>query len=138
MSASSKINVNWITEESAAQTFVSSARDVDAPVLELKRWEPGPEELDDYADASFEPLTVVAVIVAVGWLIGRISDVLADHTRPGGLLVDARRDVLVRPLPKEARGKFVILTEAGAQVFTPDRRDEALTALTTLLGSPHG
>lgn len=130
------ISVQWVTQESTAQAFTVSAREGGATVLETKGWVPGPDELDDYGDAMFEPLTAVVVIVAVGWLIRRIADVLADLTRPDGQLIDIRKHpAIVRPLPNaKPPGKLVIVSRQGTQVFLPERRDEGIALLRTLLG----
>lgn len=136
--STNSINVQWVTEESEARTFAASALGGGATVSELKRWEPGIEDLDDYSDAMFEPLSVVVLIVAAGWLIRRIADMVADLTRPDGLLIDTRDGVVVRPLPKADRGTLVVVSGQGVQVFTPDRRDEALAALGPLLAAAGG
>jgi len=64
-----------------------------------------------------------------------MADVLSDFTRPGGQLIDARvKPVVVRPLPKtKPPGKLVILTAEGTKVFPPERRDEGLAFLNTVL-----
>src|SRR5204863_7622290 len=117
------ISVEWVTKESDAQAFTVSAREGGATVLETKDWVPDTEALDDYGDAMMEPLTAVASIVAVGWLIRRIADVLGDVTRQGGQLIDVRKHpAIVRPLPKaKPPGKLVIISSEGTQVFPPDR-----------------
>jgi hypothetical protein len=135
-----EIEVKWVTKESESEAFSVSARKGGARVLETKGWTPGPIEMDDYGDAMFEPLTAVAVIVAVGWLIRRIADVLADVASPEGQLIDVRgHPAIVRPLPKaKPPGKLVIVTDQGPQVFPPERRDEGLALLKRLLGAGNG
>jgi hypothetical protein len=138
----SNINVEWVTNESAVTDFAATAHEGGATVLETKDWAPGPDELDDYGDAMFEPLAAVALIVAAGWLIRRIVDVLDDVMRPGGQLVHIRDDgsVIVRPLPKtKPPGKLVIIKGTDTpQVFLPDRRDDGLALLGNLLGAIDG
>lgn len=135
-----EINLEWVAEESAAEVFAAGARESGATVLETKRWVPEPENLDDYGDTAFEPLTAVALIVATGWLIRRIADVYDDIARPGGQLIEVRDDrVIVRPLPKaKPPGKLVVVSRQGTQVFPPERLDEGLALLGNLLGSSSG
>jgi hypothetical protein len=130
-----RISVEWVTNESSVMDFANALRQDGATIIETKGWMPGPEALEDYGDAMFEPLAAVALIVATGWLIRRIADVLDDVKRPGGELIDIRSErVIVRPLPRtKPPGKLVILTNEGAQVFLPDRRDEGLALLGELL-----
>jgi hypothetical protein len=132
------ITVRWVTGESEATSLAQAAGKGGGTVLEQQTWEPGPDDLDDYGDAAFEPLTAVVIVVATGWLIKRISDVVADHKRPGGQLVDARGDVVVRPLPQLKTGTLVLVTKQETRVFAPDQHDTALDALTKLLASPNG
>lgn len=134
--STSEISVQWVTKESAAQAFTVSVREGGATVVETKGWVPSPDELDDYGDTMFEPLTAVVVIVGVGWLIRRIADVLDDLTRPEGQLIDIRKHpAIVRPLPKaKPPGKLVIVSHQGTQVFLPERRDEGIALLRALLG----
>lgn len=138
--STSDIQVQWVTKESQAQAFAVHAREGGATVLQTKRWVPGVEALDDYGDAMFEPLTAVGLIIAVGWLVRRIADVLDDVMNPGGYLIDIREQpAIVRPLPKsKPPGKLVIVSTQGAQVFPAERRDEGLAFLMTLLGPSHG
>jgi hypothetical protein len=137
---SREIQVEWVTTESESEALGASARKGGAKVLEARNWTPDAEAMDDYGDAMFEPLTAVALIVAAGWLIRRIADVLADVARPEGQLIDIRKvPAVVRPLPKaKPPGKLVIVTDQGPQVFPPERRDEGLALLKTLLGAGNG
>jgi hypothetical protein len=134
------IRVQWVTAESEAEAFAADAGEIASNVEVPKRWTPGPDEMDDYGDAMFEPLTMIVVIVGTGWLISRISSVIADHTRPGGYFIDFRGsgEAIVRPLPKADRGTVIIATAKEAvRIFTPDRRDEALGVLAKL-GAANG
>jgi hypothetical protein len=60
------IRVQWVTTESEAQAFAADAGKIAANVEAPKRWTPGPDEVDDYGDAMFEPLLAIVVIVGTG------------------------------------------------------------------------
>jgi hypothetical protein len=100
-------------------------------------WRIPDDLLDRYADAQFEPLIVIAVIVGVGWLIKRVSDVWLDQTRPGGQVIDTRGGkVVVRVAPYLERGTLVLQSDKEVRVFRPNQRDEALKVLETALQVP--
>ena len=131
------ISANFVMEESSVSDYVTA---VDKSGGKLAG-PPGPytipaELLDDYSDAQFEPLMVVAATVAVGFLVKRISDVWLDHKRPGGQVVDTRGgQTVIRVAPYLERGTLVLQSDRGVQVFRPEKHDEALPVLGKLLSA---
>jgi hypothetical protein len=135
--SASETAVEWVVAESESATLVEALGDADIEVVEAQPWTPPAELLDEYPDAQFEPFTLVAAVVATGWLIRRISDVLLDWKRPGGMLFDTRNSekLIAREVPLAPRGSTIIIGKDGdAAVYEPDRRDDALSALTQMLG----
>ena len=128
------VNVSWVIDEIAAKVVRSEIEEAGGTIeSEPIPFTPPPEEVEDYHDAQFAPLVVIASVVAVGFLLKRISDVWLDHKRPGGLIVDARSNKLVvRPAPHIPRESLLVIDSTGSKVYTPDRKDDALSALTTL------
>jgi hypothetical protein len=132
------ISVQFVTEESKASGDIAeiekSGGKLDAP--------PSPFDVpadlvDDYSDAQFEPLTIIAATVATAFLVKRISDIWLDHSRPGGQVVDTRGGkTVVRVAPYLKRGTLVLQSEQEVKVFEPNDKDEALPFLAKVLG--HG
>lgn len=125
------IPVEFVTEESIAYDYVAeiekSGGKLEYPV---RPFQIPADLIDDYSDAQFEPFTLVAAIVSVGFLIKRISDVWLDHTRPGGQVIDTRGGkIIVRRAPYLERGILVLQSEEGVKVFQPQDHDEALSLL---------
>ncbi len=125
------VSVEFVTEESVVPDYLSE--------IEQGGWQlEGQAEpydipadlLDDYGDAQFEPLMVIAAAVSIGFLLKRISDMWMDHTRLGGQVVDVRGEkIICRWAPYLDRGKLVLVTEEGARVFEKQDHDEALRVL---------
>jgi hypothetical protein len=125
------ISVDFVTEESTADDYVAEIEKSGGKLDgEVEPFQTPPDLLDDYSDAQFEPLTVVAASVAVGFLVKRISDVWRDHTQPGGQVIDTRGDkIVVRVAPHLQRGTLVLQSAEGVKVFAPQDRDAALPLL---------
>jgi hypothetical protein len=125
--------------------WVRSENDVDALRREVLRnggevhgppetFAPPPEELDDYRDANFEPLTVLATTVSVTFVIKTLSRLWLEHKYTGGLIVDSRSGQLeIRPSRNLDRGDVFILTDSGVQRFGSDQKNDALEALQRVL-----
>ena len=65
--------VEFVTLESNIPKYIATVNNSGGKVIENeKTWDIPPDLLDDYADAQFEPMMVVAVAVSVGFLIKRI------------------------------------------------------------------
>lgn len=130
------ISVQFVTEESKASGDIAEIEKnggkLEAPPMPFDV----PADLaDDYSDAQFEPLTMIAATVATGFLVKRISDVWLDHSRPGGHVVDTRGGkTVVRVAPYLKRGMLVLQSKKEVKVFQPHDKDEALPFLAKLLG----
>jgi hypothetical protein len=134
------INIQWITEESDAES-VRHAMEAAGRVASAEPWEPDADTLEEFGDSQLEPMMVIAGVIAGGWLIKRVSDVLLDWIRPGGMLIDATgEELVVRPAPRARRGALVLLTQKGIQphVFLPQERDQALKELARIVGVSNG
>ena len=104
-------------------------------VLGKEPFEPG-EEADLYGDQQFEPMTVVAIAAGVAFVIGRISDVWLDHTRPGGQIIDLRTvPAQILPAPQLNRGELLVIRTDGRESFHARNKDEAASLLRSILGA---
>lgn len=128
---SDNVTVEFVTQESDIPEYITAVNDSGGQITENEKpWDIPPDLLDDYADAQFEPMMVVAVAVSVGFLIKRISDVWLDHKRAGGQIVDTRdKDISVRWASHLERGTLVLVSNDDTRVYKPDNRDEALNVL---------
>lgn len=129
--ANPTIHVQFVTEESKASSDIAEIErnggKLDSPP---KPFEVPADLADDYSDAQFEPLTMIAATVATGFLVKRISDIWLDHSRPGGQVVDTRGGkTVVRAAPHLKRGMLVVQSKKGVKVFQPHDKDEALSLL---------
>lgn len=135
------INIQWITEESDAEN-VRHALAAEGTVAAAEPWEPDADTLEEFGDSQLEPMMLIAGVVAAGWLLKRVSDVLLEWVRPGGMLIDATgAELVVRPAPRaRPRGALVVLTKKGIQphVFLPEERDQALQELARIVGVSNG
>lgn len=130
---------NLTLEVVVAESDVAALeRDTEASggrVVEERPFEPAAEEADLYGDRQFEPLTVVAVAAGVAFVIGRISDIWLDHTRPGGQIVDLRmQPAQIRPAPYLDRGELLVIRADGRESFHARNRDESASLLRAILG----
>lgn len=97
---------------------------------------PPVDEMDDYSDQQFEPLTVIAVTLGVGALVRMIYNMWMDKKRPGGQIIDARtKPPTSRPAPFLNRGMLVIITADGSTVYEPKQRNEAMEAIKAVFGA---
>jgi hypothetical protein len=133
------ISVELVAEESTASDYAAEIEKSGGKLEDaIKPFAIPADLIDDYSDAQFEPLMLVAATVAVGFLIKRISDVWLDHTRPGGQVIDTRGDkIVVRVAPYLERETLVLQSKEGVTVFRPQDRDEALHLLEKVI-SAHG
>ncbi|MEX3644724.1 hypothetical protein [Mycolicibacterium porcinum] len=92
-------------------------------------FEPPADEAIDYAASSFEPLTIIAGTIAIGYLIGKVSQIVLD-ARHGGAIVDARGPTLqIRSNPSVPRGTIVVVSSDKVETF----RDSAPAELEHLV-----
>ena len=126
--------VEFVIQESSVPECIAAIKDSGGAVTENeKAWDIPPDLLDDYSDAQFEPMMVVAVTVSIGFLIKRISDVWLDHKRSGGQVVDTRENkVSIRWASHLERGTLVVVSDNDTNVYKPENRDEALGVLEKL------
>jgi hypothetical protein len=103
-------------------------------------FQPPLDEIDDYAEARFKPLILIAARLSATMLIKLISEMLLDHQHPGGQIIDARnRPPLCRPAPFLERGMLVLITNNGLIVYEPHEKNEAIETLGALFrNSNHG
>lgn len=129
--ANKVISVEFITEESTVPEYITAIEQSGGKLERPEKSYDIPADLiDDYGDAQFEPFTVIAVAVSVGFLIKRISDVWLDHSRSGGQVVDTRGETMsVRRAPYLERGTLVILTDNDTKVYHTKDKDEVLDVL---------
>lgn len=125
------VTVEFVTEESTADLYISGIKDSGGKLHgDAEPFNIPADLIDDYSDAQFEPLMLVAAAVAIGFIIKRVSDVWLDHTRPGGQVIDTRGDsVVIRVAPYLERGTLVLQTNEGVEVFHPQNHDETIPLL---------
>ena len=133
MANENALKIQWITQESEAESLRQSVEN-NGSLESIEPWEPDADNMDEFGDSQFEPLITIAGVVAVGWLIKKVSDVLLDWKRPGGLVVDTRNDkVTLRPAPRAPRGALVLVTAKNTRVIPPENRDVTLESLSSIL-----
>jgi hypothetical protein len=90
-------------------------------------YSPPSDQKDLYSHAYFEPLMVLAGIVAIDYLWQRIEDRIKDG-RYTGILIDARTSpVEITPVLSLDRGVVLVRTENGIQML--NSRQTALDAI---------
>lgn len=98
-------------------------------------FDPPPDELDDYADAQFEPLLVISATVSAAFLLKTISGIWLDHSKAGGTVVDARGDAIqTSVVPNVPRNTLVVITPDKATRYSPNEKNDALEAIKLLIG----
>lgn len=137
---SKTISLEWVLPESQMDEELAALQRAGGTVQgKVRSYEPDdPDEVDDY-DSQFDPMTVVAVAVGVGYLIEKVSNVWLKHKRAGGQIIDGRGGKLVvRRVPYTKHGTLVFMTDQGNQVFETSQEDEGFTFLREFLGKYHG
>ena len=128
------IRIEIVLAESEAPLLERETAQAGGEVLGARPFEPDPEEADLYGDRNFEPLTVVAVAAGVTFVIGRISSLWLDHSRPGGQIVDLRVvPAQVRPAPHLDRGELLVIRPDGREQYHPRNPDESASILRAVL-----
>ncbi len=137
MEEQTNFRVSWVVPETALSTTISEIEQSGGTISgDAQPFVPPTDELEDYQDAQFDPLLVVASAVALGFLLQRISNIWLDHKRPGGLIVDARaEELVVRPSPLLSRGSLLVITEDGANLYAADQKDTALEVMGKIVSS---
>lgn len=131
------LNINFVRWESNAEATEASIRESGGSVASAASpWDIPADLIDEYSDGQIEPLMIIAAAVSIGFLIKVVSSVVADHTRPGGQVVDARGDtVTVRPAPHLERGTLVVISSEGAKVIKTKDEVEISEALIAALAN---
>ena len=120
------LEVKWIVDESEVKGIVDSivaeGGKMSAPP---SSWRIPADLIDDYSDVQFEPLMMIAASMAVGFLVKKVSDVILDHKRPGGCIIDMRMEpLMIRPGPHLERGTLVVVGKDGAEVLRTKDKNE--------------
>lgn len=138
--ASERSEVVWVASETASKGIARDAGDDGAHVQPRGKWTPGDEALDELVEDGdrMEPLTAVGLVVATGWLVGRLSKLLSDHLRPESQIVDLRETppTLISTPHVKPPGTLVVIKlvngEAREERYPPEDRDRALEVLPKL------
>jgi hypothetical protein len=85
-------------------------------------------------DSSFDPLIVIACVMAAPSVARQLQSLLRDVKEPEGMLIDLRGGKVRRcRLPSLDRGTLVIVTEEREAVYRPAENDAAVAALKAVL-----
>jgi hypothetical protein len=134
--SSELVEVEIVTEEAIAFEEIGRIRSAGGIVREQKVWTVPPELIDDYGDAQFEPMIIIAAALSIGFIVRRITETIEDLKRPGGQVIDTTHGRLeIRSAPHLDRGTLVLITDKGPVVYSAPRTDEAVTAITSILGA---
>jgi hypothetical protein len=134
---SDQCEVVWVAPETESRRVAAAATHDGGVAAHRGKWVSAEDPLDDDGE-RMEPLMAVGLIVATGWLITRISGLLADHLRPGSQIVDMRTTPPVILVARHIRppGTLVVLKTVNGQPeerrYEPEQRDEALSILRDL------
>jgi len=93
MSEDQLVHFKWIAFASEAPALQTALADGGANLEPPTPYKPSGEELDEFAHAGFEPLTLLAGAVAIGFLIDRAVIAIKD-LKHGGLVVEQTADGL--------------------------------------------
>lgn len=86
-----------------------------------------------YAQAAFEPLTVIAGAMGLMILVERVAAFVSD-LRHDGLIIDVRRDPIdVRPHPSLDRGVVLVVTDHGVEHFKASNHPDLVAPITAFL-----
>lgn len=130
------IEFDWVVEESQVPQEIDGIIAAGGTTKHSGvPYKPKPDELDDYADASFEPMILISVTVATTYLLTQILRLWRDLKYQGGQIVDTRKDKLhIRRVSSLDRGTLVIISDSGTSVFRPEQESEGLALLEKILG----
>lgn len=96
-------------------------------------FEPPPQEKPAYAQAAFEPLTVIAGAMGLMLLIERVAAFVKD-LRHDGLIIDVRRDPIdIRPHPSLDRGVVLVVTDHGVEHFVASSHPDLVAPISAFL-----
>jgi len=123
----------WAVPASRSTEARKALSDAGATLDDRDRpFEPPPDEARDYAQAGFEPLTVIAGAMGLVLLAERVADFIRSE-RDDGLIIDARsrtETLDVRTHPRLKGGRAMVVTDDGAEMF--DTSSELASAITAL------
>jgi hypothetical protein len=125
------VPVEWILGETEAREAVKQLTSEGIDRVSTEPYRPNADEIDDYGDSAFEPLTLLTFVIAAG-IAGTLGTALFNRVKhPGGLIVDTRSGKLrIRPDPRLAQGLCVVVSDTGVEQI----KGEALEAKLLTLG----
>jgi hypothetical protein len=134
------VEFEWVVPESERD---QQARDLEAAGGTVQdsniAYQPLPDELEDYADAAFEPMIMIIGAVAAAYIVRQISRIWRDRNVQGGVVVDGRGGGLrIRRVPAFPAGRVVILHNGRTSVLDSDQEVEGIEELKMLLSTISG
>jgi hypothetical protein len=131
-----EIEFDWIVEESKIDEEANTLKKNNIKVTKARiPYEPQPDEVDDYADASFEPMLMITGVATAVFLIQQIIRMWKDRSKSGGVVIDARKNKLrVRKVPSLNTGELVVISTSGTSVHKSNDENGGLTELKKVLG----
>ena len=129
-----QVSFNWAVGASQREFLATDLTSQGAALAdEPRRFEPPAKDKAAYAQAAFEPLTVIAGAMGLMMLIERVAAFVKD-LRHDGLIVDVRHDPIdIRPHPSLDRGQVLVVTDDGVEHFDASRHADLVAPLTALL-----
>lgn len=98
-------------------------------IPQMEPFKPSPDEREEYTDASFAPLMVVAGAVALSVVAEAVINFYRGY-RLGGAIVDARgKDLEIRELPSLPAGSILVLAQDGSSILLETKSDLNATSL---------
>ena len=136
-SSEEEIQIKWIVREDTVDGVKSKFEEHGGNILgepeEIYPGDIGEGKYGPYTGGNTEfapPLVILAVALGVGVLMTVVSDIVLDHTYPGGSVWDIRGE---NPIhwsdPTLERGTIMVISNEGPQIFHPSQRHKGLAVL---------
>src|SRR5262245_5176975 len=138
MSETPMLALEWVCSEGAAKAYAGRVAEDGGKVTGTTPFVPIPEETDLYSDAQFDPLVIVAGVLASGMVVRYVRELVLDLKGREIEVIDfsgKTPQVRVVPIGKASR---VIVKAADGSIkdFTPSDIDKIEQKLESML-APH-
>lgn len=130
------IELEWILPESEKDRLVRAIEISGGTVDDSGGpYRPKPEEMGDYPEAGFEPMTMILVAATTVYVVQSLVKTWRDRNVRGSTIVDMRGGKLrIRRVPSGVNGRMMVLRDGGpAQVFEKEQENDGKALLEDLL-----
>ena len=108
-------------------------QDAEVPVGESRKFEPPPENREDYPDPAFSPLIVLVAAFTIAYL-ARVVFRLWRQANIVGVIIDVRGPELKVQINESLEaGHVIVIGNVAAKEFVPKNEDELAEILVRIL-----